>query len=159
MRLVTRLALATVLPVIVTACSSSPDARDPVDAGITVQDAVSAFVDGFNSGDALAIQNFLAPASEKFGTTETLDAARSAIQAFPEGSEMSIVSFEVVGMAADQSNEEVVVSHQATIQIVTPDDTTSVLDVTQDVGVRWIDGRWLITGADPAGVTAGQPGV
>lgn len=160
MRRPTAIALVALLPAfLLTACSSSADVPDPVDAGATVHDAAYAFVDGFNAGDALAIQGFLAPPNDQYGTGETMDAAERAITDFPEGSEMSITGFDIVNTVGDQSNQDVVVTYQATLEVVTPDDSTTVLDVTQDVAVQWTDGQWLITGADPADVSAGQPGL
>jgi hypothetical protein len=159
MRRLTAIALAALLPIALSACSSSADSPDPADAGTTVHDAAYAFVDGFNSGDATAIEGFLAPAGDEYGTADTLAAAKSALEAYPEGSKMSVDSFDISNTVGDQSNEEVVVTYEAGLEVTTPDDTTTVLNVTQDVAVQWIDGAWLITGADPADVSAGQPGL
>lgn len=138
-------------------CSASETLPNPTGPDGVVEAAARAFALGFTSRDLSSLDDFFVPRDEQYGTAETLDAARKFLDSMPRGTHMEIDSFVVTDLQTDPPTDEAVVSYEAAIHITLPGEIGSEVTVNQDVALEWRNGRWLITGADPAEVDGTIP--
>ncbi|MCB9453028.1 MAG: hypothetical protein H6672_16450 [Anaerolineaceae bacterium] len=150
-------ALLLVVLVAISACQSTPTA-EASPPGDTVQQAINAFVEGFNNQSLTDFDTYFATldqGADADGLLQTQEAAHALLH-ITVGSDtvVEVHSFEITGTKIDNQNHQAVVHYKADISIVYNSDLSDFAGIVeQDVALQQVDGKWLITGGDQPQIT------
>lgn len=138
----------------ITACggNATPGADD------TVRQAAQTFVDEVNASAPAApgLSSFFAPNSASFDPANTLDKALQVENALPAGTTLELLRLDILRTSVDRAETQAVVDYDAQLTVTLPGANPVTLDITQDVSLELVGGRWLIIGGD-APVVNGPP--
>ncbi|HZD10791.1 MAG TPA: hypothetical protein VE553_05555 [Candidatus Binatia bacterium] len=153
-----RFILFVVVSSLLVAACSQTNKSDEASPGDTVQAAAQAFVDGYDNGSLDQFDTFFAPVSQanQAGLANTQDAAHKRVDEAEPGANMEINDLTITNENIDEQRQEAVVTYDAKVTFLIGTDVVSSFLVTQNVALKRIDGRWLISGGDEPQIESGQ---
>jgi hypothetical protein len=151
------LLLVLLLSAAVTSCSNKSD-EDTSGPEETIRAVAQAFSDGYDSRSLDEFDGYFAPAdkADQAGIGNTKDLAHQLFAEAEPGTKVEITDLTITNQNVDTQRDEAVVTYQAQVAFLQGDQTVSALLVTQNVALKKIDGRWLISGGDQPQTEPGQ---